>query len=296
MVHLERELDRLFQQPLATFVPGRNALAAQLKKAGREDEAERVRRLLKPSQTAWLVNQLYWRGREDLDAFLRAADRVRRTQEAALAGRRPRDAQEACAARDRAAQALMDCARAFADEARAPLSAALASRLRTTLDAIGAYGSDAARHAHGRLQEDLDPPGFSAFAALAASVPSSARPAPKAAKAPAKPPPLALVPKAPDPRLLEARQALAEAQERAAAAHDAAAAAASAEQRAIAALEQADARVASLTTALAEAREGKAAAARELRERRAAARKAAGAAEAAAGAVEKAKREVGRRR
>lgn len=91
VIHLERELDRLFQGPLSAFVPGRNALAAELKKAGRGEEAEQVRRLLKPSQTAWLVNQFYWRAREDFDEFLRAADRVRRTQEAALAGKRPRD-------------------------------------------------------------------------------------------------------------------------------------------------------------------------------------------------------------
>jgi hypothetical protein len=56
-----------------------------------------------------------------------------------------------------------------AAEEGTPLSPALAERLRTTLDAIGTHGSAAARPRAWRLQEDLDPPGFAAFAALVAA-------------------------------------------------------------------------------------------------------------------------------
>ena len=89
MITIERELDLLFQAPFAEFVGTRNALATRLKKEGRDAESARVRGLAKPSYTAWLVNQLYWGARRELEAFLKAADRVRAADKAALEGKRP---------------------------------------------------------------------------------------------------------------------------------------------------------------------------------------------------------------
>ena len=113
------------------------------------------------------MNQLYWGTRRELDAFLKAADRVRAADKAALEGQASRGGD---AADGDARRRWTHCCRAPRREPLkkgTPLSPALAERLRTTLDAIGAHGSAAARHARGRLQEDLDPPGFAAFAALA---------------------------------------------------------------------------------------------------------------------------------
>ena len=42
-----------------------------------------MRGLAKPTYTAWLVNQLYWSARRELEAFLKAADRVRAADKAA---------------------------------------------------------------------------------------------------------------------------------------------------------------------------------------------------------------------
>lgn len=238
MTSLERELDVLFQAPFAEFVGTRNGLATRLKKEGRDAEAARVRGLAKPTYTAWLVNQLFWNARVEFDVFLKAADRVRAAEKAMLEGRRPGAAQ-AAAAGDRASalDALVARATARAAEEGTPLSPALTERLRVTLDAIGAHGSAAARHARGRLQEDLDPPGFAAFAALA----DGAVPAKKSTPAAVIPMP---VRSAPNPRVSDARAKVQAARGDAARRQDALAAATDAERRAKLALDQAKARLA----------------------------------------------------
>src|SRR5439155_5144479 len=51
---------------------------------GDRDEAERVRALQKPSQTAWAVNQLARRRHDEVAALLEAGERLRRAQAEAL--------------------------------------------------------------------------------------------------------------------------------------------------------------------------------------------------------------------
>src|SRR5438874_1548022 len=85
-VKLEEDLDALFQLPPTEFTAARNTLAARLKKTGRGVEAERVKALLKPSISAWAVNQLYWRHRHDFDGLIAAGERLRRAHTAQLAG------------------------------------------------------------------------------------------------------------------------------------------------------------------------------------------------------------------
>jgi hypothetical protein len=238
MTNLERELDVLFQAPFAEFVGTRNGLATRLKKEGRDAEAARVRGLAKPTYTAWLVNQLFWNARVELDVFLKAADRVRAGEKAMLEGRRPGAAHTAATDDRKAAlDTLVARATARAAEEGTPLSPALTERLRVTLDAIGAHGSAAARHARGRLQEDLDPPGFAAFAALA----DGATPAKKSTPAPVIQMPIR---SAPNPRVNDARAKLQAARGDAARRQDALTSAADAERRAKLALDQAKTRLA----------------------------------------------------
>jgi hypothetical protein len=243
MTNLERELDVLFQAPFAEFVGTRNGLATRLKKEGRDAEGARVRGLAKPTYTAWLVNQLYWGARVDFDVFLKAADRVRAGEKSMLEGRRP-GAAHASAGGDRkgALDTLVARATARAAEEGTPLSPALTERLRVTLDAIGAHGAGAARHARGRLQEDLDPPGFAAFAALA----DGTVPAKRSTPAPVIPMP---VRSAPNPRLTDARARVQAARGETARHQDALAASTEAERRAKAALDQAKARLADVDRA-----------------------------------------------
>ena len=294
VINLERELDRLFQAPFAEFVGTRNGLAAMLKKAGRVEESARIRGLAKPTYTSWLVNQLHWGSRETLDAFLKAADRVREAEHALIEGRKAPNPAELVAARTAALESRMTRASARAAEEGTPLSPALGERLKTTLEAIGAFGSGEARHQRGRLQEDIDPPGFAAFAALA----STAKAAPPAASRKAAPPPE-------PPRLVvgrsvevtrEGRQAAAdkraalyEAQVAASRAQDAATATAEAERKARAAVEAARQRLQEAEGAVKSAEAEVAATTAALKARQAEARKAAAAAQSAVKALEKVK-------
>jgi hypothetical protein len=281
---LERELDTLFQAPFAEFVGTRNGLAARLKKEGRDEESARVRGLAKPSFTAWLVNQLYWSARRDLDAFLKAADRVRSGEKALLEGRKSAAQADAAEDRRRTLEQLVGRAAGRAAEEGTPLSPALTERLRTTLDAIGAYGSAAARHARGRLQEDLDPPGFAALASLGAGESSVG-----GRRSPPVPPKLHLVRSTPHPKLTEARARVAEAEGDTARAQDAAAAAADAERRARAAADQAQKRLTDAERAVKSAKAESEAAAVALRGRQTEARAAALAAATAVKALDKAR-------
>ena len=286
MITIERELDLLFQAPFAEFVGTRNALATRLKKEGRDAESARVRGLAKPTYTSWLVNQLYWGARRELEAYLKAADRVRAADKAALEGKRPGGG-DAETERRQALDALLSRASARAAEEGTPLSPALAERLRTTLDAIGTHGSAAARHARGRLQEDLDPPGFTAFAALVAS-------AGPAARKPAPAPVPVLVRPAADPRVADARAKLGDAQAEAARRQDAASAAADAERRARTAADLAKSRRIESERALKSAAAEEEAATGALRARQAESKSAAQAAAVAERALEKAKAALGK--
>jgi hypothetical protein len=91
------DVDALFTLPPGEFVAARSALAARLKKAGQAEEAERVKAMVKPSATAWAVNQLYCRHRREFDRLnvpLRRFDLVDRLVlnigPASRTGRNPR--------------------------------------------------------------------------------------------------------------------------------------------------------------------------------------------------------------
>lgn len=63
---LHAALDALYSRPLEEFVPTRNDLAKQLGGAGDKAAAEDVRKRKKPVVSAWAMNQLARRHREEL--------------------------------------------------------------------------------------------------------------------------------------------------------------------------------------------------------------------------------------
>ena len=83
--NLGDDVDALFRLPLAEFTGARNTLAARLKKSGREDEAVLVKALVKPSISAWAVNQLYWNHREAFDRLIASGERFHKAQSSRLA-------------------------------------------------------------------------------------------------------------------------------------------------------------------------------------------------------------------
>ena len=53
----EERLDELYREHPDGFVAGRNELAKEVRVAGDRDEAERIRKLRRPSVAAWLINR-----------------------------------------------------------------------------------------------------------------------------------------------------------------------------------------------------------------------------------------------
>jgi hypothetical protein len=166
---IEPDLDQLFRLPLGEFTPARNTLATRLKKEGHKDESERVKGLPKPSVSAWAVNQLYWKRRQDFDALIDIGNRFRQAQGAQLAGKAG-DLRELLDSRREMLSRLTRQAAAVLRESGHNPTPDMIRRITTTLDALATYGSLPQAPRAGRLTDDLDPPGFEALAALVPNV------------------------------------------------------------------------------------------------------------------------------
>ena len=132
---LEDDLDALFRLPLAEFTGARNTLAARLKKSGRGDEAALVKALVKPSVSAWAVNQLYWNHREAFDRLIASGERFHKAQTSRREGRgyarSPRRA-------TRGAYATFRSGNFIAARCRSHPSLDTIRRITTTLEAMSA--------------------------------------------------------------------------------------------------------------------------------------------------------------
>jgi hypothetical protein len=161
---LDDDLDALFRLPLAEFTGARNALAAQLKKSGRGDDAVLVKALAKPSISAWAVNQLYWNHRKEFDRLIALGDRFHKAQKSGKLA----DMRETLDARREALTDLTDLATSVLRDAgpnpgQNPAPDTI-HRITTTLEGISAYASRSDGPRAGRLTHDVDPPGFESFA------------------------------------------------------------------------------------------------------------------------------------
>ncbi len=163
------DIDALFQLPPAEFTAARNALAGKLKKAGKDEESERVKGLPKPSLPAWAVNQLYWRHRKAFDRLIDAGEEFRKAQGAQLSGKHA-DLRGSLDARREALSELTRLAAGVLRHAGHNATPELARRVTTTLEALATYGAHSGAPPAGRLTDDIDPPGFEALAALVPQV------------------------------------------------------------------------------------------------------------------------------
>jgi len=152
-------LEELFTAPPNAFTKERNARAAALKKAGRHDAAQALRRLRRPTASLWATNQL---GRLDpgrLAAFIDAVGDVRRTQL-----RDARAAGEALRRQRAELDALLDVAGKHLASNGLHATPEVLRRISNTLQgaAVDRQRTDELRH--GRLTEELSAPGFEVFA------------------------------------------------------------------------------------------------------------------------------------
>jgi PAS domain-containing protein len=164
---VEEAADRLYGLPFEDFVAERDATAKQLRKDGDKEAAAAVAKLPKPSQVAWVANQL---GRAGADDLLAAGDAIREAQ----LGGGGRDAlREATAAQRAAVDDLLKEA-----EALRPLSRDLRDRLRALLLAIAGDEDVRAAFEAGRLVDEPEPGGaWPSGAFVAPAEPRRAAPA-----------------------------------------------------------------------------------------------------------------------
>jgi hypothetical protein len=162
---IEGDLDALFKLPLAEFTAARNALAARLKQAGSNAEAQQVKALVKPSVSAWAVNQLYWKHRAEFENLIAAGERLGRAHAAQLSGKGADTTGPLAARREALAVLARLAAQALRDSGH-NASPDTMRRIATTLEALSTYSPLAHAPSPGRLTDDIDPPGFESLAAL----------------------------------------------------------------------------------------------------------------------------------
>jgi len=155
---LEGDLDALFKLPQAEFIAARNALAARLKKTGDRNEAEQVKALVKPTLSAWAVNQLYWKHGDTFKELLAARESFGRTPAAGM--------RDLLAARREVISRLTRLAAVVLEEAGHSPTPDILRRITTTLEALSASASSSDAPVPGRLSADVDPPGFESLEAL----------------------------------------------------------------------------------------------------------------------------------
>jgi len=154
---LDDEIDDLFKLPVAEFTSARNALAARLKKEGRNNDAERVKLLAKPSVSAWAVNQLYWNHRDAFDQLIATGKSFRHG---------PTSRRESLDARRDALVQLSELATELLRDAGHNPSPDTIRRVTATLEALSAYALLPDGPTPGRLTNDVDPPSFESLASL----------------------------------------------------------------------------------------------------------------------------------
>jgi len=156
---LEDDFDALFKLPLSEFISARKTLAARLKQEGHGNDADRVKALVKPSISAWVVNQVYWMHREAFDRLMATSQRFRQAQSSLLAGKAA-DMRGPLDARREALSELSLLATALLRDAGNSPTPDTIRRITTTLEAMSAYASFPEDLTPGRLTHDVDPPGF----------------------------------------------------------------------------------------------------------------------------------------
>ena len=176
----DEPIDDLYRGPLSEFTASRNALVKTMRGA----DASRIRKLAKPTSVAWAVNQVYWNARRLYDQLLKSGERVRKSQIAALEGKKA-DVRDASDAHRRAiADAVKEAQRLAAAAGSQPG----ADALMRTFEALSLAAEPP--EPPGRLTKELQPAGFEALTGVAPKpVERSATAKPKPAALRAVPPP-----------------------------------------------------------------------------------------------------------
>jgi hypothetical protein len=179
-------VDRLYGLPRDAFVAERDALARELRGAGRRDEAAAVKALAKPTVAAWAVNQAVRTQRPAARELWTAGDGLAAAQEAILAGKGSGADLRAATERERAAvEPLVDAARGLLTSSGGDLSEATIERVRETLHAAAIDADAREEVSAGRATRERSPRGLFGAEAVPASPRSTGGGPKKAEREPA---------------------------------------------------------------------------------------------------------------
>jgi hypothetical protein len=180
------DVDELYGLPFDEFVPARNALARELRKAGKRDEAAEVSALRKPSVAAWAVDQLVRTQRKAIFELFDAGDALRAAQDDVLAGRGDGQSLRAAVDRERTAvDALAGDARGLLSSDGHELSPTIVERVSDTLHAAALDDEAREQVREGRLERELRHVGLGVLGAPPAGARPAVAPAPPRKKKPA---------------------------------------------------------------------------------------------------------------
>jgi DNA-binding phage protein len=149
--------DRLYGLPIEEFTSARNDAAAELRNAGRRDEADEVKALRKPTAAAAAVNRLVREHGDRVEEYLAAAAALRDAQ---FAGKG--DVAAATKLERETLDRLVDLASA---------------EVRQTLQAAAVDDAAAEELRRGRLERELEPRGFGTLLSHAKRAPAKPKPA-----------------------------------------------------------------------------------------------------------------------
>ncbi len=136
-------LDELYRGPPEDFVAGRDKLASELRAAGDRDEAQRIKKLRRPTAAASLLNRVALGSPARLREFASAVEELASAQERMIAGEDDGAAQWRAAAareRDAAAAVVEEAGRMARDAGRDASERALEQAGETLTAATGDPG------------------------------------------------------------------------------------------------------------------------------------------------------------
>jgi hypothetical protein len=152
----EQRLDELYREHPEGFVAGRDQLVKDLRAAGDREEAERVKKLRRPTVAAWLINRAALTSPAQLKEFAEASRQLEDAQARALEGKDAgASGWRAAAAREReATDAVVDLAASVAREAGRAAGGRALELVGETLRAATGDPELRERVVHGRVERE----------------------------------------------------------------------------------------------------------------------------------------------
>jgi hypothetical protein len=174
--------DELYALAPSDFTAARDERARSVRAAGQRDEAAAIKKLARPTASAWLVNQLARTAPDQMDRVYELGEELQEAQRA-LAGERLR---ELSIQRRQLVNDLLSAVSDVASQANQPASAAVLGEVRATLEAALADAGARTAVRSGRLTRALAYAGLGEVD-LTAAMAGPAQPRPAAGEPAAKP-------------------------------------------------------------------------------------------------------------